>query len=626
MISGRGGLYRKYVLVFVGLVGGMLLLSGSVQLWSTYQDSQTAMLRIQRGEASRAALRISQFVDTVVLQLQSVLPPPGQREMLREQRGTEYLSLLRRAPEITELRFIDASGLEQLRKSRLAVDIEGHAEDRTSEAAYTQTRDGSTYFGPVEFRGGSEPYVRIALPDAAGGGVNVADVNLKFILETVAAIKVGTVGHAYVVDRSGLLIAHPDISLVLRRTDLSVLSQVATAVDAGISPEERSMTATDTSGRSVLTAFEPIEETGWVVFVEQPLEEAFGPVYGSLARTAAVILVGLAISAIASLVLARRMTIPIQTLRASAARIAAGALDQRIELRTGDELEDLANEFDHMTARLRESYATLEQKVIDRTRDLATANERLREATLAKSRFLANMSHELRTPLNAIIGFSDLLLERFTGELTPKQEAYVQDILGSGKHQLALINDILDLSKVESGRMELAPSTFEVRDAALTALTLVREQAIRRGIRVDVAIDPGSGTVRADERKLKQIILNLLANAVKFTPAGGTITLSARRVDAEVEIAVHDTGRGISAEDQERIFEEFAQVKSSGYTEEGTGLGLTLAQRFVALHGGHIWVESEPGRGSTFTFTIPVGPLGTTREPVPSTTEAAPAP
>jgi len=265
-------------------------------------------------------------------------------------------------------------------------------------------------------------------------------------------------------------------------------------------------------------------------------------------------------------------------------------------------------------------------EVVRQRKALGAANERLREATLAKSRFLANMSHELRTPLNAIIGFADLLLARFTGGLSPKQEAYVQDILDSGKHQLSLINDILDLSKVEAGRMELELSSFEVGHAALSALALVREQAVRRGIHVDVAIDPACGAVLADERKLKQIVLNLLANAVKFTPAGGTITLSARRVGGEVEIAVRDTGRGISAEDQARIFEEFAQAKSSGYTEEGTGLGLTLAQRFVALHGGHIWVESELGRGSTFTFTIPVGALDTTREPVPATGEAAPAP
>jgi signal transduction histidine kinase len=244
-------------------------------------------------------------------------------------------------------------------------------------------------------------------------------------------------------------------------------------------------------------------------------------------------------------------------------------------------------------------------QVVRQRRALADANERLREATLAKSRFLANMSHELRTPLNAIIGFAEVLLERHPGPLAQKQEEYIRDIVDSGKHQLSLINDILDLSKVEAGRMDLDLSTVDLSDVAARALALVREQAVRRAIRVVASIDPTIGPARADERKVKQILLNLLANAVKFTPPGGTITLSARRVDAAIEFAVRDTGKGISHEDQTRIFEEFAQAKAAGYTEEGTGLGLTLAQRFVALHGGRIWVESEVGRGSTFAFTLP---------------------
>jgi signal transduction histidine kinase len=244
-------------------------------------------------------------------------------------------------------------------------------------------------------------------------------------------------------------------------------------------------------------------------------------------------------------------------------------------------------------------------EVVRQRRALAHANERLREATLAKSRFLANMSHELRTPLNAIIGFAEVLLERHAGPLDPKQEEYVQDIVGSGKHQLSLINDILDLSKVEAGRMEVEPSTFALASVATSALALVREQAVRRGIRLDLAVDPAVGDIHADERKLKQILVNLLANAVKFTPEGGRIRLAAKRLAGEVEISVQDTGRGISPDDQARIFEEFAQARAGGFTPEGTGLGLTLAQRFVALHRGRIWVESEVGRGSTFAFTLP---------------------
>ena len=248
-----------------------------------------------------------------------------------------------------------------------------------------------------------------------------------------------------------------------------------------------------------------------------------------------------------------------------------------------------------------------EIEVKDRT--LEVANAQLQEATAAKSRFLANMSHELRTPLNAIIGFSDVLLERMSGELSGTQAEYVSDILDAGRHQLALVNDILDLSKVEAGRMELELTTFPLAEVLATAVTLVREQAVRRGIALSLAVDPAVTRVVADQRKLKQIVVNLVANAVKFTPDGGAVAVSARHLGESIEIAVRDSGPGIAPADQARIFEEFAQARTKPATPEGTGLGLTLAQRFVALHGGRLWVESALGKGSTFTFTLPVRQL-----------------
>jgi signal transduction histidine kinase len=216
------------------------------------------------------------------------------------------------------------------------------------------------------------------------------------------------------------------------------------------------------------------------------------------------------------------------------------------------------------------------------------------------------MSHELRTPLNAIIGFSEVLLERMFGEVNDKQDEYLRDIHSSGRHLLQLINDILDLSKVEAGRMELEASRFRVPESIDNAMTLIRERAQRHGIALGKDVDPAVDEVIADERKFKQILLNLLSNAVKFTPDGGRVDVIARRTPDALEVAVRDTGIGIAAEDQKLVFEEFRQV-GNDYTkkQEGTGLGLALAQRFVGLHGGTITVESEPGKGSTFTFTIP---------------------
>ena len=217
------------------------------------------------------------------------------------------------------------------------------------------------------------------------------------------------------------------------------------------------------------------------------------------------------------------------------------------------------------------------------------------------------MSHELRTPLNAIIGFSEVLGEKLFGDLNDKQAEYTDDILTSGRHLLSLINEILDLSKVEAGRMELELATFDLPLAIDNARTFVRERATRHGITLDVDLDERLGDFLGDERKIKQILLNLLSNAVKFTPEGGRIGINARQSNGSVEISVTDTGVGIAPEDQPTIFEEFRQVGSDyAHKIEGTGLGLTLAKKFVELHGGRIWVTSKPGEGSTFAFTLPI--------------------
>jgi signal transduction histidine kinase len=239
-------------------------------------------------------------------------------------------------------------------------------------------------------------------------------------------------------------------------------------------------------------------------------------------------------------------------------------------------------------------------------KELQVANRELEAASQHKSEFLANMSHELRTPLNAIIGFSEVLSERMFGELNEKQEEYLKDIYTSGTHLLSLINDILDLSKIEAGRMDLESTDFHLPTALDSALTLVRERAGRRGLALHLRVDERLGQVQADERKVRQVVLNLLSNAIKFTPEGGRIEVRAAPVDGAVEVSVTDTGVGIAPEDQEAVFEEFRQVGTADKKVEGTGLGLTLCRKFVELHGGRIWVKSEVGVGSTFTFTIPV--------------------
>ena len=258
-----------------------------------------------------------------------------------------------------------------------------------------------------------------------------------------------------------------------------------------------------------------------------------------------------------------------------------------------------------------ESFAAQAAIAIENVRlfnEIQETSRQLAAASRHKSEFLANMSHELRTPLNAIIGFSDVLEQRLFGALNERQADYTRDIGSSGRHLLDLVNEILDLSKVEAGRMELEPSEFALAETIRGALGFVRERAAGHRIELDALLPADLGTLVADERKVRQVLLNLLSNAVKFTPDGGRVAVRALRAAREVQVSVQDTGIGIAPEDQPRVFEEFRQVgMTSDRSREGTGLGLTLAKRFIELHGGRIWIDSEVGKGTTFTFAIPVG-------------------
>ena len=269
------------------------------------------------------------------------------------------------------------------------------------------------------------------------------------------------------------------------------------------------------------------------------------------------------------------------------------------------------------------AFARIAAGSLRQRRLLAAKSREVEAANRHKSEFLANMSHELRTPLNAIIGFSEVLGQRMFGELNTRQTEYLGDIQTSGQHLLSLINDILDLSKVEAGKMELQSSTFSFEAALQSVVMMVRERASGRGIHLTSKVDPAIGAVEADERKIKQVVLNLLTNAVKFTPAGGRVDLRATREGDDLAVAVADTGQGIAPADLARVFEEFAQARGGAErAEEGTGLGLTLSRRFVELHGGKIWVESELGKGSTFTFTLPIAGLAR-HNAMPTTTPPA---
>jgi signal transduction histidine kinase len=779
----RGRLFRKYLLLILSLVTTVLLASSAISLYFSYQENKTALASFQHEKAVGAALRIEQYVQQVSQQLAYASLAQLDASDL-ESRRTEFWRLLRQAPEVTDIAQLDRAGREQIAVSRLGMDVMGSGKNRSAEAPFREAVPDAPWFGPVYFNRDTEPYMVVAIRSGGEKGpVTVAELNLKFIWDVVSRIQIGQKGKAYVVDSNGLLVADPDIGLVLRKTSVASLPHVqAAAADGAI--EEQAMVSRDLGGATVLTSMAPIKSLGWKVFVEQPIAEVYAKLNASFLRAAILLLAGLLISALAASVLARSMVQPIRTLARGARRIGEGNLNQQIVVNTGDELEGLAEQFNRMSAQLRELYGGLERKVELRTAELTSALEfqtataeilrvlsrsptdlqpvlqavaersvllcrahgsrvwlpdgdhlrsmtgyhteagiesgrdevlpltagsvvgrafverrtvhvediaklldssfpdsreaqtrhgfrtvlavpmvregasvgiitvlrkqvqpfsnaevrlvetfadqaviaiqnarlfqeiedksrQLEIANQHKSEFLANMSHELRTPLNAIIGFSEVLTERMFGEVNDKQMEYLQDIHSSGQHLLTLINDVLDLSKIEAGRMELDLSCIDLGLLLDNALTLVRERAQRNGLSMSLAVGEGLNEWVADARKVKQVVVNLLSNAVKFTPSGGSVRLTARRIEKAgkpmAEVSVADTGVGIAPEDQALVFDEFRQAGGDYLRKaEGTGLGLSLAKRFVELHGGSLGVDSRLGEGATFTFTLPL--------------------
>jgi signal transduction histidine kinase/CheY-like chemotaxis protein len=770
----RGRLFRKYVALILAVVCLALLANGSSEIWFSYQEHKASLIRIQREQAEAAAAKIGQFIKEIESQVGWTTQLPWSAGTI-DQRRFDGLRLLRQVPAITELSQLDASGNEQLRVSRLAMDVVASKADLSKEPKFAEAVAHKVYYGPVYFRRESEPYMTLALAGTRrDAGVSVAEVNLKLIWDVVSQIKVGNKGHAYVVDAKGRLIAHPDISLVLRNTDLSRLAQVQAARAAGTGQTtEPLQVAEDVQGRKVLTAFAPVAPLGWLVFVELPVAEAYAPLYATIERSGILLLAALALALLSGLFLARRMIVPIQALRAGAARIGSGDLSQRISIKTGDELETLADQFNDMAGRLQESYADLEKRVELRTRELATLGEvsqtvnstleletvlstivakavqlsetdagaiyvydeqghdfalratygmsetftaaltehrldlahtavgraadnrepvqvsdlknephspladivlqegyrgllvvpllrpdrvvgalvvrrrrpgefskraidllqtfatqsviaiqnarlfqeveekgrQLEIASQHKSQFLANMSHELRTPLNAIIGLTEMMTEHSARFGTEKALEPLRRVLRAGRHLLTLINDILDLSKIEAGKLELNIESVSIAPMIEEVAGTSRTLAEQNGNRLVVDCPADIGALQADPVRLRQTLLNLLSNACKFTKQG-QVRLAATKVkDAGAiwfDFSVSDSGIGMTPEQMAKLFQEFTQADSTTSRQfGGTGLGLAITRRLCRMMGGDVTVTSELGKGSTFTIRLP---------------------
>jgi signal transduction histidine kinase len=606
VINRRFGLFRKYSTALMLLVAASLVASGLIEMALGYRSTLASTGELQRAEVRTAALRIEQYLDGIRGLVVDVGSLPWDTGLLdARDRREEFHRLLKLVPAISGIRSLDEQGREQVKVSRVELDdVNGFV--KTDSEGFRQARTRGVFYGPTYFKDGTEPYMTLAVRDREpGASVTLAEINLRFVGDVVSQMPVGKAGRVYVIDSANHLVAHPNASLVLGKLDLSgyaPLRQARTELQSGLESVAGMFEADGLEGGSVMLSAAYIPTAAWLVVVEQPRSAVLAPVTASIERTAVLIVVGLLAALLVSYHLARRAAEPILKMRRGAAKIAGGDLSTRIDVKTGDEVEALAHEFNRMADQLRDYTTGLERKVAEKTAELELANRH-------KSEFLANISHELRTPLNAIIGFSEVLKERMFGELNAKQAEYVRDIFGSGQHLLSLINDILDLAKVEAGHMELDVHEFDVRSAVDNCCTLIRERAQRQHLRLDCRVQPGVGTWSGDERKFKQILLNLLSNAVKFTPAGGEVTLGAAIVDGWLHVTVSDTGVGIAPEDQGVIFNQFQQLHGSGVAKhEGTGLGLPLSRRLVELHGGSLSVQSERGKGSTFTARFPPAP------------------
>lgn len=593
----RQRLSAKVAAATIGVAASVLIIAGGLGI-SVFVDAQMKTIAaLHQLQAETAAAGIRRFVDDLESHLRWLIAPSWTISN-DDDRRVDALRTLRALPPVSTLRLLDPQGREQLRVSRLGPDIAGSGADFSQTEAYTTARRQGRHVGPVYFQDGSEPYVAIHVGGTSvRQGSLVADVNLKLIWDMVAAIRIGDAGRAFLMDSQGRLISHPDISLVLRRAEISSLQHVRAALEGPPSDSRSSLVAgRDLEGRGILSAHALVPSLGWHVVTELPRAEALTPVYASVRLSIIVLLSGLGAAVICAILIARSMIRPIETLTSGAAKMGSGELGHRIVISGSDEFAQLGERFNEMAESLQIERATLEEKVRLRTQELARANQ-------AKSRFLATASHDLRQPLHALSLFVDELRSRPAEERRARLHDNLADAVGRLN---GMFDAILDTSKIEAGAIRPALSRFPMAPLLGAIRETFASAAEAKGLRLE--IDDSGAWVESDPLLLQRILQNLVSNAVRYT-LSGHVGLGCSAADGHLTISVFDTGPGIPVELQSEIFEEFFRAPTPGQSgERGLGLGLFIVDSFARLLNHPIKVRSDPGSGSRFEILVPIVP------------------
>jgi two-component system, NtrC family, sensor kinase len=628
----------KFAVAFVGLVTLVLLINGAVDLSLNYEDAKRTAIEVQREKARAAAERVEAFLSEIESQIGWTTRAEWRR-ISPEQQRYDFIRLLRQVPAITEVAYLDPNGKEQLRVSRLEPDVVASGKDFATSPRFTQALKDKTWFGPVYFRRGSEPYMTVAVAHAGREpGVTVAEVNLKLIWDVVSAIKIGVNGYAFVTTATGRLIAHPDLSLVLRDTDLSTLPEVAAALPGRAQEQDYGITR-GLDGGLVLAAHAVIPRVDWIVFVQLSLREAMESLIQSIIQTVSLMGLGLLMAAVAGTFLARRLVVPIRQLQDGAERFGVGDLSERIEIHTGDEIETLARRFNLMASRVQESYVNLEAKVEERTRDLNKSLDDLQRAQsrLVQSEKLASLgqltagiAHEIKNPLNFVNNFAalsselvdelqDVLKPTALDEATRQEVDELADLLKSnldkvvqhGKRADSIVKNMLLHSRTGSGEHRPVEINGLVEESLNLAYHGARAAKPSFNVTLVRDFDPAARIANLYPQEITRVLLNLMSNGFYATEkraaneAGYAPTLSVATRDRgdSVEIRVRDNGTGIPESARAKMFDPFFTTKPAG---EGTGLGLSLSHDIlVKQHGGTIDVATELGSFTEFTITLP---------------------